>query len=153
MSYLNVYLKIYKHTIDSLINSLEELLNNNKYFEPVIKRSPSFILEKNDLDGYIIRCPVIINKDKVLIRTFGCYSFLMNKLLDEKKVIRLLEKKLKRHVDKISDIEYLKMEKLNFGEDSNSSSDDSDSTETTTINNLLDNNSDSSGLDSDEEDY
>ncbi len=151
MSYLHVYLKIYKHSIDSLINSLEELLNNNKYFEPVIKRSPSFILEKNDIDEYIVKCPVVINKEKILISKFGCYSFVMNKLLDEKKVIRILEKKLKRRVDKIRDVEYLKMEKLNFGEDSYSSSDDSDSTETTTENYLLDYGSDSSGLDSDNE--
>ena len=149
MSYLNVYLKIYKHSIDSLINSLDDLIHSNKYFEPVIKKSPSFVLEKNDVDEYIVRCPIVMYKDKLIINKFGCYSFIMNKLLDEKKVIRILEKKLKRHVDTIHDVEYLKMEKINLYEDSYSSSESSESTETKTDNYFLDNNSDSSGLDTD----
>jgi hypothetical protein len=88
MSQLNVFLKADK----DLYHIIEHKIRTNVYFEPIIKRSPSFVVEQDR-----IRCPVVVREEKILQSRFGCYAPVVKIIMNQRKIEKMVDRKIKKH--------------------------------------------------------
>ncbi len=143
MNYINIYIRV-NSDVESNLDKIDDLILTNKYFEPVIKKSPSFTLEKD-----LAKCLVSYDRKNILQHKFGCYSGLFNKVLNDKKVQKILENKIKKYINRQKILEFIRLEKVQWNySDSDTDSDDS-SESTKSINYFLEKDDESSGLDTD----
>ncbi len=136
MGPFTIYLRINRTTLENIDEKLK-----NKYFEPVLKRSPSFVVEKDPLEGYVLKYPVHLDEERMLQSKFGCFGPFIIHFLDEKKVKKIIHSKMKKHFQR-NQLEYLYFDLL--------STNDTDTLTDSSIDTILANDiTESSGIDSD----